>query len=376
MREGDETMGETGEQPVVGERRRRREAERAAALAAERAGVAAPLTRRELRRRQLEEEARLEAIATGELQLGPAGTYEARQAARAATTPAGGATTNVDTPPPGSSPPAAAGVPSRRSVRQRLTAPPERPSDGPAARDATATGRRPVVRTPTSATGIRRLDATGQLTGIQPVLRPDGLPQHPLAGAPEDAAQPSAQSAAGPDRPRAIGRPTDANTGTSDPTQWDDAVTGIGEIIAVPPTTAAGETPPARSASSATDAQDWADELDEPLPRPRWAAVSSTSGSSADEADGTISRRSLRQPELEPEVPEPDVPEPDVPEPDQRDDEYNPLVTIVKIVVLAFVAAIIGALIWLLATEAFVDDASAATPVTTIATTPEESSAR
>ncbi|WP_448072700.1 hypothetical protein [Georgenia yuyongxinii] len=49
----------------LGERRRRREAARAAARAAELAGE--PLTRKELRRRQLEEEARREAIATGEL---------------------------------------------------------------------------------------------------------------------------------------------------------------------------------------------------------------------------------------------------------------------------------------------------------------------
>ncbi|WP_344382936.1 hypothetical protein, partial [Georgenia ruanii] len=51
----------------LGERRRRREAERAAAAQAEREGR--PLSRKEIRRRQLEEEARREAIATGELQL-------------------------------------------------------------------------------------------------------------------------------------------------------------------------------------------------------------------------------------------------------------------------------------------------------------------
>ncbi|KAE8763593.1 hypothetical protein, partial [Georgenia thermotolerans] len=51
----------------LGERRRRREAERAAAAQAEREGR--PLTRKEIRRRQLEEEARRQAIATGELQL-------------------------------------------------------------------------------------------------------------------------------------------------------------------------------------------------------------------------------------------------------------------------------------------------------------------
>ena len=74
-------MGE-GTQSPVGERRRRREAARAAERAAEQAGQ--PLTRRELRRREAEEAARLEAIATGELDVGAV----QRDAARSWTEPA------------------------------------------------------------------------------------------------------------------------------------------------------------------------------------------------------------------------------------------------------------------------------------------------
>ena len=391
-------MGKAGDQPVMGERRRRREAERAAALAAEQAGVATPLTRRELRRRQLEEDARLEAIATGELQLGPAGTYELRQAAREAalraegpsapsTSPASGTsngsaseTTTAVSGPSADSGAIATGTPSGRSVRERLNGPAERPDDDPAARDATATGRRPVVRTPTSATGIRRLDATGQLTGIQPAARPDDEPQHPLTGGfAAAAATTGSQPAVG--RTRTVGRPTDANTGTSDPVQWDDAVTGVGEIIAVSPASArpapASPSSPAATPSpvspSGVPTADSPEDLDDVLPRPQWVTISSVSGASADEAVGSTTRRSLRRASA---ASAPDAPEPE--EQDEDDDEHigpNPFVTLIKIVTLALVAAIIGALIWLLATEAFDDSANGATPITTITTLTEETSA-
>lgn len=434
---------------ALGERRRRREAERAAALAAEQAGSNVPLTRRELRRRQLEEQARLEAIATGELQLGPAGTYEVRKAAReaaatasessAATSPDSGATASSpasapsaasgavpvertssprsagsatgSTPTgatatgaapstsPASAPSAATGAiatgrpPSRRSIRDKRETADDRETTP---QERTATGLRPVVRTPSSAHGVRRLDATGQLTGVQPAVRPDDVPEHPLTGGiPAVGTRPSPPAAPRPTPATPVGRPTSASTGTSDPVEWDDAVTGVGEIIAVSPQSAQIDLSAARpSAVSAPEAaaggvptadapddtpdddEDLDDEYDAaPLPRPQWVAISSVSGASADEAgQSTVSRRSLRAASAASAASTSSAPE----AAEEHEDESagrHPMVTVIKIVVLALVAAIIGALIWLLATEAF-DDTPNATALT-ISTTdhPEETSA-
>src|SRR5690606_41877946 len=100
-------MTEGTDRPA-GERRRRREAERAAARAAEQTGANRPLTRRELRWQQAEEAARLEAIATGEL---PLGQQHERPVPPPMTTPesapsAGSApsTSAAPTPEPGSAP--------------------------------------------------------------------------------------------------------------------------------------------------------------------------------------------------------------------------------------------------------------------------------
>ncbi|HLS72674.1 MAG TPA: hypothetical protein VK046_02815, partial [Actinomycetaceae bacterium] len=187
-------MGE-GTQRPVGERRRRREAARAAERAAEQSGQ--PLTRRELRRREAEEAARLEAIATGELDVGAVQRDAARSSAEE--TPPDGAPAVARAEPTGhpvspsatsasaasaspasgsaatsasatSAAAAATRPPSRRSLRERAEAA-SRSTEAP--QERTATGRRPVVRTPSTAQGIRVIDATGQLTGIQPVARPD-----------------------------------------------------------------------------------------------------------------------------------------------------------------------------------------------------------
>ncbi|GAA4287472.1 hypothetical protein [Georgenia daeguensis] len=247
----------------LGERRRRREAERAARLAAERAGQARPLTRRELRIRQLEEQARLEAIATGELPLVdddgrplPPEAALARSVAATGTTTDGAAGAErsdapvpqastahssvrqprtAQPPAPSAQPPApsardrvadaaptpaedrgqipaapapapapdraAAPAPasaraevparvtqadqpaapaaplSRRSLRDRVRSDVAVPEDGPTER--TATARRPVVRAPHTAKGIRTLDATGTLTGVQPVAAGSAQPSRP-----------------------------------------------------------------------------------------------------------------------------------------------------------------------------------------------------
>ena len=408
-------MGEGTDRPM-GERRRRREAERAAASS----GAPQPLTRRELRRREAEEAARLEAIATGELPMdelaermrattAPSGSVPsastgraetsagtARSAASAGSAPstgpvpttgsalpaaspprppapstAGSAPSAASAPAPGApatvgsapsaasaghaavtagsapsassaatagSVPAATGsrLPSRRSLRERAQdadqAPPERPQE------RTATGRRPVVRTPSTAQGVRALDSTGRLTGIQPVVRPD-----------------------------APGRPEPASV--TPPTEWGEHDTFSLELD--------GPARAARAALPAERAPDTADEPpeeDEELPlRPQWVAIDHISGASPEDAKSDLpSRRNLRRTTDE-ETP--------AAAPARRD---NPAVTAVKVAVLVLVALVIGALIWLLATEAFSDgdgDAGASGPAATAPTFittphPEETRAR
>ncbi|TRW44595.1 hypothetical protein [Georgenia yuyongxinii] len=199
---------ESTETGGLGERRRRREAARAAERAAELAGE--PLTRKELRRRQLEEAARREAIATGELQLrderGNPMTVE-QSATRAAT--AAGTGDGAQPPlrrrerrpaPVAEVAPGDTAAPVKTSpppvpVKDSRPAAPTRPdvSSGATA-EPTRVTRRPVVRAPHAAKGMRSLDATGTLTGIQPV---------PAAAPPS--------SLPAPDAP-------------TDPTEWESAV--------------------------------------------------------------------------------------------------------------------------------------------------------
>lgn len=321
-------MGEGTDRPM-GERRRRREAERAAA-------TPQPLTRRELRRREAEEAARLEAIATGEL---PLDELAERMRSTGATKTAGAApsapSTSSAVPSTGSAAvtPGSAASPaarpsgtgprlaSRRSLRDRApdpaAAPPERPQE------RTATGRRPVVRTPSTAQGVRALDSTGRLTGIQPVVRPDA-PHPPDAG----------EAGAAP--------PTERGEHFS--LETDEPVD-----LALPSE---------QLASPAAETADHVDEGGDDYPlRPQWVAINHIAGGSPDEAKSELPARRTRR----------ERPEEDEPAEAQRN---NPAVTFVKVAVLALVALIIGALIWLLATEAFAAQETAAPASTTYITTP------
>lgn len=365
-------MTEGTDRPA-GERRRRREAERAAARAAEQAGATRPLTRRELRWQQAEEAARLEAIATGELPLGqhherpvPPPMPSPESAPSAASAPSTSAAPTPEptpapstsaTPEPGSvasapSAPASAPtvvsapssgeerrVPSRRSLRERNPEPTtERPQE------RTATGRRPVVRTPSTAQGIRALDATGQLTGIQPVVRPDA---------------PGRQPGAAPVEPEPVTQP-EPESGTPPPV-WSERATFS---LDGPALAARAALPEPATGESAEEAED-----DAPPLRPRWVSIDAVSGASPDAAAGTApSRRSLRSGDQ--------APEPAAGPAEPASEERNPAVTAVKVAVLVLVAAILGALIWLLATDAFAGSTGAVPTTTTITTTqPEESSA-
>jgi len=426
-------MGEGTDRPV-GERRRRREAERAAEVSS----TPQPLTRRELRRRQAEEAARLEAIATGELPAdelaermrtraasatadsapsaasapsarpaapGPAappgapGSAErpaapgsaarpsatstpaasstgrpARPAPAAPASPpagsthgsapssttaatAGSAPSSAATPPvrpasagrstatAGSAPsavsastaPSGPRLPSRRSLRELAEEADASAGTSERPQERTATGRRPVVRTPSTAQGVRALDSTGRLTGIQPVVRPDTPPR-------------------GQELPAPL---TDWNQNFS--IELDVPARTARDAM---PVEQAPRTPREEQAPRVEDerpaAAETADHVDEddveyPL-RPKWVAIDQISANSAEDAPSEPLRRTRRdRPEDEP------GPTP------QRD---NPAVTIVKIAVLALVALVIGVLIWLLATEAFAGGTTPADAATTFITTP------
>lgn len=351
-------MGESPDRPV-GERRRRREAERAAALAAESTGATRPLTRRELRWQQAEEAARLEAIATGELPLaelrervtpatsattgaaastpdesagtspadGPAGTApSARSAGSAGSAPS--ATTAPATAPSGAT---AAGVPSRRSLRERAEEPGPEPAER--AQERTATGRRPVVRTPSTAQGVRSLDTTGRLTGIQPVVRPDATDLPTPSPAPT-----------GRD-----GRPAGTPAGASVAARAEGGGPRDAERTEVP--------------TSESPEDDDAFDM-----HPEWLAVSSISGATPDDAKSALPARRTRR------AGAPADPTPAEPEPERG----NPAVAAIKVAVLVLVALVIGTLIWLLGTEAFAEDpAGVAHPILSItAPHPEETRAR
>lgn len=139
------------ERRPVGERRARRE-EGGATEAED-----APLTRREMKARGM--------VFTTELPVIPAPLLaEAGEIG-------GGETERGERE--GGEAEAGAPVPARPTVRARLTEPgggssresePEEPSE------RTTTGRRPVVRPPTAARAIRRLDETGAISAVQPVV--------------------------------------------------------------------------------------------------------------------------------------------------------------------------------------------------------------
>src|SRR5699024_3872711 len=71
---------------------------------------------------------------------------------------------------------------SRRSLRDRQPIDPAGLEVAPSQR--TATGRRPVVRTPSTAQGTRALDSTGRLTGVISVVPAEDPARDPAAAAP------------------------------------------------------------------------------------------------------------------------------------------------------------------------------------------------
>ncbi len=407
-------MEEETDRPV-GERRRRREAEQAAAQAAGAPTADRPLTRRELRRREAEAAARRaleEAVeravadpsATG-VRSRPAatgataGAAVSRSAGTSAPTPGSGpsaGTAETSAPTTGRASSDTPRLPSRRSLRERAASASAAPEESP--QERTATARRPVVRTPGTAQGVRSLDSTGRLTGVQPVVRPDAPRQsgRPAAPQPEAAApqEPSAPwdthetfsvelgptevdgtvpgrsaalpqppvrrraaadaSAPAPDVPVAP-RPGGAGNGAGDPT-------GPGRAGPVPADPTA-LVPRLDAPSTASTGGTTADGAAFPL-RPQWIAISSISGATPDSARSELPSRRSRM-------------EPAAVEPDPGPDRPNPAVTAVKVAVLVLVAVVIGALIWLLADQALDDGAQGlASPPAAITTDHEEPRAR
>lgn len=189
------------QQESRGERRRRRQAQEEARRAAEAAGEVR-VTRKEMRRRALEEQARLEAIATGELPL--VGEDGRQLAPEEALRLAGAAARDARPAQPdqGDQPaqPDQADQPEQGNQPNPVdqTGQPGSADRRPAQR---AVVRRPVVRTPPMAKGVRMLDSTGTITGIQPVTAagPEPAPAAPRTGdVPRPGSAPESEVSADP----------------------------------------------------------------------------------------------------------------------------------------------------------------------------------
>lgn len=142
------------ERRPVGERRARRE--ESGATGAE----DAPLTRREMKARGM--------VFTTELPVIPAPLL-----AEPGVTAGGETERGEGDRGEGGEAEAPAPVPPRPTVRDRLAEPgggASRGSEAEEPSERTTTGRRPVVRPPTAARAIRRLDETGAISAVQPVV--------------------------------------------------------------------------------------------------------------------------------------------------------------------------------------------------------------
>lgn len=124
-----------------------------------------------------------------------------------------------------------AAVPSRRAMRDRLRDAPPPSAEAPAER--TVTGRRPVVRTPVTARGVRTVDESGVISAVQPVVPP------PVAWAPTGE-QPTV-----PPQPAVAPVPE----WTTSPSSWESAVSMPAIVMGIedrkePPTGGLPITPP------------------------------------------------------------------------------------------------------------------------------------
>lgn len=124
-----------------------------------------------------------------------------------------------------------AAVPSRRAMRDRLRDAPPPSAEAPAER--TVTGRRPVVRTPVTARGVRTVDESGAISAVQPVVPP------PVAWAPTGE-QPTV-----PPQPAVAPVPE----WTTSPSSWESAVSMPAIVMGIedrkePPTGGVPITPP------------------------------------------------------------------------------------------------------------------------------------
>ncbi|MDO5699938.1 MAG: hypothetical protein Q4P36_00485 [Bowdeniella nasicola] len=227
-----------------------------------------PLTRREIRRREREEEARLRAIATGEITM----TGEVITAIR-------GVDGNELTPP---RPPhtTGEGAPSRRSLRaeleNRTTAESARPGehDPGGTRAAMVTPPRPRHRTvapPSTAQGVRVVDhATGQVQTI----RPEGY-RPPAAGSDD-----VARALTFDENPDA-GPGVDAATSAPSPDRADQA-----EDTTLPPAVSADDATAAQGPSEAPEADEGVERVSVFAPQPANAVT---------EEPPPLTRREIRE---------------------------------------------------------------------------------
>lgn len=295
-------------------------------------------------------------------------------------------------------------------VTRPMTGPASGTASGSASGNRTAPGRRPVLRAPSTAQGIRTVDDTGALSGIVPLSRPG-------AGAGQESIEIDLSSAvaipvmsdeildAEGRRQADLHRESSADEAAEPPVvadgpepepepELEPEPDGIDEGVE-----SADPAPPTSRLDAASDAAK-APEADartilpallparEPAAAPvaRTPIIARSAGSAAEartvtgsapdsvgsddgDDDPQVSWHALpvpppmasRREERDPGEPAPPAAAPaEYDELDDEDDDTpNPAVTVVKLLVLALVAAVIAGLVWLLATGALTDGAEA-----------------
>lgn len=323
----------------IGERRRRREAQREAERLAEQTGQIPLPSRRELRRRALEEAARQQALATGEIQLGADGEVIVKE--------------NAESPEPVT----------RRSMRAQLEA------DSSEARHSsarTATGMRPVVRTPATARAVRGLDETGALSAIQPLTPASPQTGEVTVGLHATLDDSAVALPAFNDTEPATdvvlpGLPAAASAQRHDTAAPAAQAQAHEDIDSTENSDLGNDLDEAADVEDDSDGEGDSSTATKPL-QPRWRGLATATGA------GRVARRSLRHAPggaaasggpiaTAAQAMDTAGSAPLPPERDRGDEAepapHNPALFVVKIIILALVGVILGGLVWLLASDAF-----------------------
>ncbi len=140
-------------------------------------------------------------------------------------------------------PPTPANRRGRRAARAAAAEVDAGPSSVETTGERTSTGRRPVVRAPLTARGMRTVDESGEITGVRPAT---GRPQ------PAPAGHAAPMAWASTEQPATVPQQTDAEPvpdWTSSPSSWESAVSMPAVVLGIedspgPPTDGPPITPP------------------------------------------------------------------------------------------------------------------------------------